>query len=315
MSNLKKISSVVRKGVDPNSYKGSLSKYNMNRFPGTLNRKVPYLESDGRYRTGLDPNAAYIDKLPEGEREQERTRVTKLMEKAKDLLGDIDFGPRSDYYTKMTIGDEMGTPLRAPIAVLKDGDNLYNIDIPEDLVTFAYLRVHPDIAPSMGAVLTGNYPKAVYFVNDDEVEDEESSKSKRSVNKAISYLDNLTVVKMKKVGRQLGLPFTENTSENSVYVALDNFIKASEELKTRKNADLFIKFCEMKDENLAIRDTLKEALQYQVLRLNKEGHILRGRNQFAANEEEAVIYLTNSDNIDDYTSLLEEIKIKKLKTA
>ena len=315
MSNLKKISTISQKGLSQNSFRGTLEKYNMTRFPGTLNRKVPYREKDGRYRTGLDPTADYIAKLPENEREQEVTRVTALLEKAQHLYGEeMDLGPRSDFYQKMT-SDGMGTPERASIAILRDGDNLYNIDIPEDLVIFAYLRCHPDIAPSMDAVNSGKYPKATYFVNDDEVEDKVSSTRKRSINKAISILDTLSTQKMKRIGRQLGLPFTDDTTENSVYVALDNFIKSSEDSKKKQNAELFINFSEMKDENLIIRDTIKEAFLYNVLRKNKEGHIMRGRNTFSASEEDAVVYLTNPENLDDYTTIQEEIKIKKLKAT
>ncbi len=315
MSNLKKISTIFRNDADPNSFRGSLSKYNMTRFPGTLNRKVPYREKDGKYRTGLDPEADYIKRMSPEEAEQEITRVKGYLEKAKAFYGDIDISPRSDFYTKMTSDKLMGTPERAPIAPLKDGDNLYNVDTPEDLIMFAYLRVHPDIAPSKDAINSGKYPKAVYYVNDDSVEDAVSSKRKRFINKAIGLLDSLTTNKMKKVGRQLGLPFTDDTTEDSVYTALDTFIKSAETGKGQKNAELFISFCEMKDENLAIRDVVKEALLYNVLRENKDGKIMRGRNVLAPNEEDAIVYLTNQDNLDDFVSIQEEIKIKKIKAA
>src|SRR5690606_8026354 len=138
---------------------------------------------------------------------------------------------------------------------------------------------------------------------------------KRSVNKAILLLDKLSVNKMKKVGRQLGLPFRDDTREDTVYVELDRFIKASEEGKNQGNADLFISFCEMSDENLAIRDVVKEALTYGVLKVDKGGVIKRGRDVFATSEEEAIVHLSNPENIDDLTTLQESIKVKKIKAT
>src|SRR5690606_24375413 len=182
-------------------------------------------------------------------------RVTALLNKAKSLYGDkIDLGPRSDFYAKM-FDSKMGSSERAPVASLVEGTNIYNLDVPEDLIMFAYLRVHPDVADSLESVYNGKNPKARYYVNDSEVEDALAAKRKRSVNKAILLLDKLSVNKMKKVGRQLGLPFRDDTREDTVYVELDRFIKASEEGKNQGNADLFISFCEMSDENLDRKST------------------------------------------------------------
>jgi hypothetical protein len=40
-----------------------LSRNNMTRIPGTGVFRYPYKELDGKYRTGLDPTAAYINKF------------------------------------------------------------------------------------------------------------------------------------------------------------------------------------------------------------------------------------------------------------
>lgn len=314
MSNLlKKISAIPRKGFAKNTYRGSLADYNMTRFPGTFNTIFPHRDADGSYRTGLDPNASYIKQIGnETERNQEIQRVTDYRDRAQAFFGDLNLGSRSDFYLKMT-DDLSGTYERCPIAKLKDGDNIFNLNKPEDLLMYAYLRVHPNIAPSLAAVDSGGYTHSNYYVNDDEHESEVSSKKKRSINKAIGILDTLTTEKMKRIGRQLGLPFTDDTTENTVYNSLDNFIKESDKKGASQNADMFVKFCEMKDENLAIQDIVKQAILYGVLRKDKEGKIFRGKNHFAADESNAVVYLTASENIDDLNSIEEELKIKKMK--
>jgi hypothetical protein len=40
-----------------------LARNNMTRVPGTGVFRYPYKELDGKYRTGLDPTAAYINRI------------------------------------------------------------------------------------------------------------------------------------------------------------------------------------------------------------------------------------------------------------
>ena len=42
---------------------GGLSQKGLTRVPGTGVFKFPYKEMDGKYRTGLDPDAAYIKRI------------------------------------------------------------------------------------------------------------------------------------------------------------------------------------------------------------------------------------------------------------
>lgn len=310
MAKLKKVSTIKRGGAEPGTYRGSLAGYNLTRFPGTIHRFFPHQEIDGSYRTGLDPNAGYIKRMGSKEQEMEIERVTSLLEKAKSFFGDIDLSPRSDYYTKMT-DHKMGGTDRCPITKLVDGDNIFDIDTPLGLIQFAYLRVHPDIAPSMESINSGNYTKAVYFINDDEVEDTSAFKKKVIINKAIGLLNTASNDKRKKIGRQIGLGFTDDSTEANVYNRLDDFIQASTKAKSGGNAELFIKYYEMADDNLAIRDMVKQALMYGALRKNRTGEVLRGKSVIGNDEEAAVVYYSNVDHDDELTALQEELKIKK----
>ena len=67
---------------------GGLAQKGLTRVPGTGVFKYPYKEIDGKYRTGLDPNAAYIRRISDPlEREMEIERVTKLKERLEaDLV-------------------------------------------------------------------------------------------------------------------------------------------------------------------------------------------------------------------------------------
>lgn len=311
MAKLKKVSTIKRPGAEPGTYRGSLSQYNLTRFPSTIHRYMPHRELDGSFRTGLDPNAGYIKRMSQKDQEMEIERVTSLLEKAKSFFGDIDLGSRSDYYSKLT-DFKMGTPERCPITKLIDGDNIFDIDTPVGLIQFAYLRVHPEIAPSMEAINSGNYTRATYFINDDEVEDTSAFKKKVVINKAIGLLNTASNDKRKKIGRQIGLGFTDESTEANVYNRLDDFIQASSKAKSGGNAELFIKYYEMADDNLAIRDVVTQSLMYGALRKNKSGEVLRGKNIIASDLESAIAYYTNVDHDDELTALQEELKIKKV---
>ena len=78
---------------------GGLAMKGLTRIPGTGVFKYPYKELDGQYRTGLDPQAAYIRRIQDNlERELEVERVTNLRKKLEAALGDIDLGPRSQFW-------------------------------------------------------------------------------------------------------------------------------------------------------------------------------------------------------------------------
>lgn len=301
----------------PGSVRGSLSAKGLTRFPGAKFRIPPYLEPNGTYRTGLDEDALYISRIAdEKEREMEKTRVRELRRMADLLYGkNMDLSSTSEFYTKMT-DRMMGTEQRCPFAELLDGDNNYNIsEVKEDLITYAYLRVHPEIAPSKNALLQGKYAHCKYFVNEIEVEDENAYTNKKEINKAIIVLDSLSIDKQRKVARQLGLSLSESASDMAVYNALDNFIKQANKTEGKFNATRFIEVTELRDENLEIMDTVKLALKYNILKRDtKTGKIKRAGQIFADSEDKAIIKLSDPNNQDDLYSIKSEIEIK-LNTA
>ena len=65
MGKLGKVSTIKKEYNDSliQTMQSELSKKGMTRVPGTGVFKYPYKELDGRYRTGLDPDAAYSDEV------------------------------------------------------------------------------------------------------------------------------------------------------------------------------------------------------------------------------------------------------------
>ena len=294
-----------------------LSQKGMTRIPGTGVFKYPYKELDGKYRTGLDPDATYIRRIADPtEKELEIERVKNLREKLERELGDIDLGPRSLFwnYGLSTSTDDQ-THVQ-PVKLL-DGDNYFDLGVPFQEIAFSWLRVHPTIASSHQAWERGEYPaETQFYVVDDEIENAVIYKKKQLINKAIVKFDSMTPDKKRKVARLLGLPVTEETKEEVVYNLVDNVLKQTE-FKNGKYSGLnpvevFNRFANMKDDLLHIKDLVKQATAHSVYRIKPNGKVYEGEFEIAKDEQDLIKFLADDDNQDELLVLEGKLKTKKL---
>lgn len=294
-----------------------LAQKGFTRIPGTGVFKYPYKELDGKYRTGLDPDAAYIRRIQDPtEKELEIERVKALRVKLENEIGDIDLGPRSSFwnYGLSTSTDDQ-THVQ-PVKLL-DGDNYFDLSIPFQEIAFSWLRVHPTIASSHQAWERGEYPaETQFYVVDDEIENAVIYKKKQLINKAIVKFDSMTPEKKRKVARLLGLPVTEDTKEEVVYNQVDNTLKQTE-FKNGKYSGLnpvevFNRFADMKEDLLHIQDLIKQAIAHSVYRIKGNGKIYEGEFEIAKDEQDLIKFLADDDNQDELLVLEGKLKTKKL---
>jgi len=299
---------------------GGLAQHGYTRIPGTGVFKYPYKELDGQYRTGLNPKAAYIQRLSDPlERDLEIERVTKLKARLEAALGDIDLGPRATFwnYGLSTSADDQ---LHVQPAKLLDGDNLFDLDIPFQELTFAWLRVHPTIASSYQAWERGDYPADTqYYVADDDIENAVVYKKKQIINKAISKFDAMSNERKRKIARLLGLPVTEDSKEELVYNLVDNLLKETE-FKSGKyvgmsTVEMFNRFADMKENLLHIRDLVKQAIAHSIYRSKPNGKIYEGELEIAKDEDDLVKFLVDDDHQEDLLMLESKLKTKKIAAA
>jgi hypothetical protein len=296
---------------------GGLAQKGLTRVPGTGVFKYPYKEIDGRYRTGLDPNATYIKRISDPlEREMEIERVTALKEKLEAALGDIDLGPRSSFwnYGLSTSNDDMQhvQPVK-----LMDGDNFFDLSIPFQELAFSWLRVHPTIASSYQAWERGEYPaETQFYVADEEIENVVLFKKKQLINKAITKFEQMTPEKRKKVARLLGLPVTDDTKEEAVYNLVDNVLKQTEfkngKYQGLNPVEVFNRFADMKENLLHIKDLVKQATAHSIYRIRPNGKVYEGEFEVAKDEDDLIKMLSDDDNQDMLLTLEGKLKSKKL---
>lgn len=312
--------STIKKEIGRNAMQtmeGSLYQHNMTRMPGTGVLKYPYKELDGKYRTGLDPTAAYIRRIQDPtERDIEIERINKTLERLKESIGDIDLSPRSKFWN-YSLSTSTDDNLHVKPVKLLDGDNLFDFEDPFKEITFNWLRAHPTIASSFQAWERGEYPADTqFYVVDDDVENLVIFKKKQLINKAIAKFDEMSPEKKRKVARLLGLPVTENSKEEEVYNMVDNLIKDKEFKKGAfaglSTIDVFNRFANMKEDLLAIKDLVKQAIANSVYRQKPNGKIYEGELEIAENDDELVKYLMDEDNQSELLTLQGKLKIKKI---
>ena len=294
-----------------------LAQKGMTRIPGTGVFKYPYKELDGKYRTGLDPDAAYIKRIKDDtERELEVERVTALRKKLENEIGDIDLGPRSKFWNYgLSLSPDDQTHVQA--VKLMDGDNYFDLSNAFQEIAFSWLRVHPTIASSHQAWERGEYPaETQFYVVDDEIENAVIFKKKQLINKAIVKFDSMTPEKKRKVARLLGLPVSEDSKEEVVYNLVDNVLKQTE-FKNGKYSGLnpvevFNRFADMKESLLHIKDLVKQAVAHSIYRIKPNGKVYEGEFEIAKDEEDLIKFLADDDNQDELLVLEGKLKTKKL---
>ncbi len=295
---------------------GGLAQKGMTRIPGTGVFKYPYKELDGQYRTGLNPEAAYIRRIQDPtEREIEKERVAALKLKLESSLN-IDLGPRSPFWNS-GLSTSSNDTLHVQPVKLMDGDNYFDLDQPLQELAFSWLRVHPTIASSYQAWERGEFPADTqFYVVDDEIENAVIFKKKQIINKAIAKFDAMTPEKKRKVARLLGLPVTDNSKEEVVYNLVDNVLKETE-FKTGKyqglsTVEVFNRFADMKENLLHIKDLVKQAIQHSIYRVKPNGRVYEGEFEVAIDEEELIKFLADEDNQDELLTIEQKLKTKKL---
>jgi hypothetical protein len=319
MGKLGKISTIKKEynNSQLQTMQGGLSLKGLTRIPGTGVFKYPYKELDGKYRTGIDPDAAYIRRIQDPlEREMETERVTKLKAKLQAALGDIDLGPRSSFWN-YGLSTSTNDVLHVQPVKLMDGDNFFDLSIPFQELAFSWLRVHPTIASSYQAWERGEYPAdAQFYVADDEIENAVLFKKKQLINKAIVKFDSMTPERKRKVARLLGLPVTDDTKEEAVYNLVDNVLKQTEfkngKYQGLNPVEVFTRFADMKDNLLHIKDLVKQAVAHSIYRLKPNGKVYEGEFEIAKDEDDLIKQLSDDDNQDLLLTLEGKLKTKKL---
>jgi len=314
-------------GDDISTIDQQLAKNGFNRFPGTTETLLPYKERSGRYRTGLDVDAPYLfsEKMSKEDREAEIKRITADKERLEKVLGVPGIlDSNSLFYNfganKSALIAKFGAELQITPVKLGDSDEIFHFDNVMAEIAWNWLKVHPRVAPSLEAYNNGTVSRDVkYHIVDDEAETRNTYSKKREINKAIVAFEELTPTKKKQIGRLMGLPVTEETTEETVYNLIDTELKNTE-FKSGKNKGnspirLFNELLVMTDDRLRVKDLIEQALMHNIYREVQGGKIVEGTLTIASTTSDLVEYLLDDKNQIDLITLENKLKAKKIEKS
>lgn len=314
---IKKLSPVKKNySSDYVSVESELARQGFFRSPGAGVTKLPYKEYNGKYRTGLDPEAAYVQAMPKDEREAEITRIKADRKRLEELTG-FDLGPTSKYYNFASNlpDDQKVTPVK-----LESKDYHFDLSNPIQEIAWNWLKVHPTIAPSLYAVENKqvNIQVVQYYVADDEAESTMIFNKKQKLNKAIATLDDINEKpsKLRRIARLMGLPVTEDTKQTTVYNQLDTLLRDGEfrdgKNKGENTITLFTDLVKENEQRSITKDLVAEAIKSSIYRIRQNGKVFEGENEIAASEADLVNFLLDDKNQEDLFALQKRLNINKI---
>jgi hypothetical protein len=309
MDKIVKIKPLPKKGGQHQfTLQSSLRRGGLSRVPGTVVTLTPYYDQNfKKYWTGLDEEFKKINSIPdEKEREKEKERIKRLRVILEEETG-LDLTARSDYYRNISSPKEPNSRVGYS---LKDGENIFNLAIPEQYITFLWLSNHPEVAPSLQAWEKGLCPSHINWYVENIVEERELKVSKKKEqNRAAVGLENTSDNKRRKIGIIIGdLGITSRTAAEDVYNILDDYIK-TEGVGT-KYIDTFNTLTSLSDDIIEARYLVKSLMQEGLVRKFVGGIVRECETcpAIAQSEEELELKFSDPAEQDLYISYSEKLK-------
>lgn len=280
---------------------GSLYQNGYSFIPGTARKLYPKVDSRGVIRTGLDENSQKLKAILDSKaREQETQKIKQLREYYEAVL-DESLQPNSTFYDEIK---ENGISL-------EDGDNIFNLDNPRDAVNYFWLMETEMVAHSLDALESGIYDpsKVKYYVYDGEVESKATFERKKRINSAIASLDKMTSSKRRKIQKLIGLGLSIDSTEEEVYVALDEYLRTPSSNLGLDPIDNFIRITSYSDDLLEVKALTKDLIDTNIVRV-KGSIVYEGEHVWAKSVEEFELFLADPKNTAEYESFKDKLKNK-----
>jgi len=314
---------IVKPYMDRSRDSIGLTEYGFDAFPGSKTYiEVPLLF--GKYLTGFDVNAFYLEKMDDKAKEKEKKAISA---KVKDLNSKYPSFKVDDVLVEDDgQGNIKANPFyRDMVLELQSDMTIFNTDNPEDLVKIEIIKINAthnpefEVAPDLTTAKESNKKYKYYIVNADRDVEQEVSK-RRELNKAVSILDELSSNEKEKFLLVIKYLLPANKaysteSDNRLYKRADDYINGIVEGEKVKGGELFhknfIKASETAREELYIKVLIKYAIMTNIIRLNsktKEFEYVKTSQELGKTMEDVYRYLSDVKNID----LLNNIKTDTL---
>lgn len=314
------------------SIQNSLAEKGFNLYPGSTKGIIPLRDSNGRFRTGLDPEALYIKQMIDPEAQKiEIEKVTERRNRLELATGlDLDPIPKKgkdqggelfsdqNYYSGI-YGTRYGTQDVAQKVKLIDGPNIFNFSDPRKEIEYWWVIQDPRIVPSLLEWKKGHCkPGVQFYITNEDAEAAVAYNRNKAVQKASRSLEDMSLNRRKKVARLLALPIGDGDKEEIVFNHLFKFIQL-DEIKSGPHqgqdaVTLFNKYADLNDKVLEVQDLVETAIRLRVYNINSAGLVLEGELLVADSKDVLIRNLCNDkkqvERITLESKVNDKIKLK-----
>jgi len=285
----------LKQAPDSAAQSVGLDRYNRSVMPNTFQSFQPYCRN-GRWWTGLDEDDPDLRKGDPKEYELRKQTIKEEREALEKLTG-LDLRATSTYWETYR--------------VIFKGNLTLDLENPADKIRYHVLVRNNFAAPNPDAMSDPEYVNVKYAFSRTGEEESNKAKIKKEKNRAIAELTKIEENKNRLLilGKFIfGNQISEDITTDSLYNLLSDFIEGD-----KKGADIrkFIAATERTTEELQVKITVDEAERYKVIRL-REGNYQRGNITLGRSIPEVVKYLSNIENSHELSSIMEEVREKKL---
>lgn len=280
---------------------GSLFTNGYTFVPGTARKFYPKTDSRGIIRTGLDENSQKLKSILDLKvREQETERIKALKEYYEAII-DENLDPTSTFYDEIK---ENGY-------TLEDGDNIFNMENPRDAINFYWLMETDMVAKNADEIESGEVDTALvkFYVHDGEVESKVTFERKKRINSAIAALDKMSPTKRKKIQKLIGLGLPIDSTEEQVYIALDEYLRTPSSALQQDPIDNFIRIISFSDDLLDVKALISDLIDTNIVRI-KGSVVYEGEHVWSKSVEEFELFLADPKNTVEYEAFKDKLKQK-----
>lgn len=251
-------------------------------------------EMDGvTWITGLNENASAILRIEDVDvRAKKQKEVREKRERLEQLTG-LDLGPHSKFWATHEI--VLSEPLKHQL-VLQTDHHL-------DAINLEVLLANRFVAPSYEESFSDKYINCMYYVEDEQRENERKFRKQELMDEASSTIYQLRANKDKMyyILKALGVSCNEGMTTNGLYILLSGYKNG---LKDVEGYEKFLQVFALDNTTLMARTVINEALRRKLI-VHKEGFLQWGGTKWGTTLDEVV--KTFANNQDSLVALREQL--------
>ncbi len=288
-------------------FEKTLADNKLTRVPGTGVWVLPAIDTAGRIKTGIDEKSAKIRNIADDSvravEEEAKMKLRKSLQERTgyNLEADTNNGtPISPFYAEVI---ENGG------YELKDGDNVFNMSSPLDVLNFKWLCETGIVASSYEAYTSGKYlpGQVLYYVYEEDAEEKYKYARIQKQDNAVNKLGQLSEAKRLKVAKLLGLGVSDTAIPEVVYNTVREYLSLPSSSTTKDPIDNFNKYALLSDEVIDIEYLVYCLIDKNVVR-SHGGVIKLGETVLAKNIETFKLDLLDPKNNELLESLTDKLK-------